>query len=227
MFIQVLDRQFIEQQPGRRDEIISLVANIFCQGEPLSQFLGIQCDQMKQHFVQHIVDKAIHDKLSLVCADNSNGRIAAVMLNEDFYDTMHPDEDFVEALVENFPEMLPVLELLEHLDQKLVEKRFLDGTLRPNRVLHAFMGATHKDYSGRGLAKQLRVSTAQLAKSHRYSYVCVEPTNPSTQHIWTRLGASIEYSLSTKDFEMSDGTKPFSKSEACVDRESSIVLLSI
>ena len=226
--IQVLDNSFVQRKQGRLEELSKLVAECFCQGEPLSRFLGIESEQMDTHFVQHVVEKAVNDEMSLICVENNAQRMVAVMLNEDFHDTLHPDEAMVNELGKNFPQILPILELLDHLDQKLVQKKF-DGveTICRNRIFHAFMGATHEDYCGRGLAKKLREITADFARSLEFAYVCVEPTNPITQHIWKKLGATVEYATSTKDFEMSDGTKPFSKFGKCFEQELSIVLLTV
>jgi hypothetical protein len=131
------------------------------------------------------------------------------VLNEDLYDTMHRDQDIVEYLLDNPPQILPALELVEHPDQKLVEtKRFGSDVVWPRTVFfHAFLGATHTDYRGRGLTKTIQALTgAQFARSRHYAYACVEPsTNPITEHIWTKLGATVEYAMLTKDFETSEG----------------------
>lgn len=125
--VQVLDEEFIQQQPERRQEIINLVTESFCQGEPVTKFLGIQPEKYSTYFVSPLVDKAIKDKLSLVCVDaNSESKcIVGAMLNEDFYDTIRPiDEARIKYFGDNLPEILPVVEFVHHLEKKLVETKF-------------------------------------------------------------------------------------------------------
>jgi len=261
----------------RRQEIIDLVTTSFCNdGEPLARALNIPCEKFRKYTATYVVDKAIKEELSLVCTttsssidvdvdvdvddDNndanrhSNIIIVGVMLNEDFYDTMKPmDLSMRKWCEKNYSEEVPLIDLLLHIDKKLVEKKFsatstnnsslcspsTTSTLTPNMVLHASMGCTRKEYSGKGLATKLRALTVQYAKLCNYSYVCVEPTHPATKQIWTnKLGGKVEYTINAKEwvhhFQSSsddDGLirnqRPFSESDDVNLETVSIVVLKI
>ncbi|CAB9513416.1 Phosphopantetheine attachment site [Seminavis robusta] len=227
--IRVLNKSFIAEKPSHRDDIISMVATSFAEGEPFCKFLGITADLLKEHLVEALVDKCIEDELSLVCMDNETGRIVAAMLNEDFYDTMNPDEEASEDLARDLPEAIPIFALLELLDTQLVGEKFGSAAgVKQNEVLHAFMGATSKQYSGRGLASRLRKLTADYAREKGFASVVVEPTNPATQHIWTnKLGGTVEYDVAAKDFMMLDGSKPFANDTHSMERQCTIVMLTL
>ncbi|CAB9529581.1 expressed unknown protein [Seminavis robusta] len=237
--VRVLNKSFLAENnnnnktPSRhhRDHLISMVATSFAEGEPCCKFLGITAELLQEHLVEALVDKAIEEELSLVCIDNETGSIVATMLNEDFYDTMNPDEEACEALARDLPEAIPIFALLEHLETRLVERRFgnTGGVMKQREVLHAFMGATCKEYSGRGLASCLRKLTAEYAREAGFAHVVVEPTNPATQHIWTnKMGGTVECHLEAKDFIMPDGSKPFvSDTGSSMEKDAIIVMLTL
>ena len=229
------------------DEIRNLIAIQFTKYEPLTKILQLDIDLYRKHFCLPVVTKAVQDELCIIAIDvtgtdnkdkSKRPTIAGVFLNEDFYDAVvsPSSSTFVAHLSKEYPSILPIFEVMEILDRKIIEKLqqhysqsseedIISTTiLKPGTVLHAFILAVNSSphYAGKGIAKKLSRWTCQFAKRrHNYSWVAVEATSPITTHIWTKMkvgegtregGAEIVYSLTGTAFISSSNSsnkKPF------------------
>eukprot|EP00008_Paramoeba_atlantica_P010587 CAMPEP_0201474984 /NCGR_PEP_ID=MMETSP0151_2-20130828/480_1 /ASSEMBLY_ACC=CAM_ASM_000257 /TAXON_ID=200890 /ORGANISM="Paramoeba atlantica, Strain 621/1 / CCAP 1560/9" /LENGTH=225 /DNA_ID=CAMNT_0047854965 /DNA_START=18 /DNA_END=692 /DNA_ORIENTATION=+ len=183
-----------------RDDICSLVAVCFATQEPLTTHLKISEASVRNIIVEPAFVNSLERGLSLVVREKESGRIAAAMVNEDLHQTVNAPSCPVS-------EITPIIDFLEKLEGEYTEKEH--PNLRPGQVFHAFAGATHKDFQGKGIATKLRAITARLAKSKGFSHLVVEATNPITFRIWGKLGGVESAVLDTKTHLGRDGSPIF------------------
>jgi len=141
--------------------------------------------------------------LSLVAVDDTSGQLAAFLFIEQFnaFD-MHTPKD-------------AKMQVAYRVGERLYKSAIRKGTIRKRalltgKMMHVNTGGTAAEYEGTGAGMALRSYVEEHARSHGFQWVCVEPANPATRHIWeNKLGYSVTASTVLADFVDADRAAPW------------------
>jgi len=168
----------------------------FCDGEPLTKFLGVSYDEFRP-LATKVATKAAADKLSVVAIDKS-GRVVGCVIAEDTHDPIKMSE---------FGFMKPIYKFLETLSKPFTEMQFKQGS-----VIHIWVTAVADDVKGTGLSTMLNNACVSLALQNGFSYVFAEFTSEINEKHMNRFPDNMRSDMRFKDFVL-NGEKPFSSLE--------------
>lgn len=177
---------------SRRDDVIAMMTQSFCDHEPMTKFINVTYDEFTP-FAETIVEKAIIDKLSIVALKDN--RVVACTVVEDLVDPAPLDLSVLT------PKFKYIFNLLETISSPF----FSDKVLSKNQVAHLFITSVHPDYYGKGLSRQVNFQSMKVADSRKYPFMLSELTNwynekgliKYLEHPKRLLGTSVynDYSL--------------------------------
>jgi hypothetical protein len=129
-------------KPHDSDDIVCLLATVFSKSEPPAVALGLSCADFER-FLWLIVLRAIPDELTIVSRSKGTGKLAGVLLTDDFASPPALD------LKQISPKFLPILSLLETLDEQFRRGK----TISAGKYLHPFMLGVEGGLRDAGLGK--------------------------------------------------------------------------
>ena len=157
--------------------VIRILADVFTRKDPLATAVGVTEPDF-QTFARLLCPKAAAEGLTIVARHAATREIAGVMLTED---SASPMPDGFDTLSPNFS---PIFEFLHNLE---VEYR-AGRDPRPGEWLHLFLLGVAESYGGRGIAQQLVSTCLENGARRGYRLAVTEATNPTSQHIFRKLG---------------------------------------
>ncbi len=171
------------------DSMIDLLASAFSASEPPAVAMGLLYKDLAE-FVSLLAPGAVEDGLTVVARDASAGRLAGVVLTDDF---ASPPTIDVRLISKKF---LPIFAMLETLDTHYRQGR----SIVPGEYLHVFMLAVDPAFAGRGIAQKL-VQTCLLNGSKKgYRYAVTEATGVVSQRVFRKLGFEERDRVSYQDY---------------------------
>lgn len=144
------------------DQVVRIFTEAFCRSEPMTEYLHLD-EKQYDIFSFAVTEKAVKDKLSVVCLDK--GKVIAFAIVEDITDNgVIPDFD---------PKFKYILGLLEKLGAN-----FFAGKVFPrNHIAHLFITAVDEQYRHLGLSTQVNFCAMDLALEKGFDFVYCEFTN--------------------------------------------------
>lgn len=170
-------------------DIILLLAQVFSDADPPAVAMGLSFDEMKQ-FLELVVPNVISDGLTITARSNDAGKLAGVMLSDDFVSPLPLDPGQMN------PKLLPIMSMLDTLDEQ-----FRTGkTISPRRYLHLFMLGVDSHFAGRGVAQGVVETCIDNAAQLGYRVALTEATGPVSQHVFRKNGFVDRFSVKYRDF---------------------------
>lgn len=187
MDIQSMD--YAVAQLSDSDDVIRLLAQVFSDSDPPAVAMGLSFDEMKQ-FLQPVVRNVIPDALTVVARSKDTGRLAGVMLSDDFASPPAMDLGQISS------KLLPILSMLDDLDERFCSEK----TIAPGQFLHLFMLGVDARFAGRGVAQGVVKACIDSAAQKGFRTALTEATGSVSQHIFRKNGFIERFSVSYQDF---------------------------
>ena len=181
-----------------------LISDEFAAREPTTSFVSFPSKQLFEELTWPSMMDALEQQLSFFARHRPSGKIVGAMIVNDLYaeHEKYPYNDSSPAA------SLPVIDILEEMTDMFIH-RDLGKELKPNMVLHIWMGATLVDHASKGVGTRLRVITCDHARKTRgFRYTLVQATNPATRQIYMKkMGGKIvsEVDVTTWIWKKKDG----------------------
>lgn len=159
-----------------------LISDEFAAREPTTSFASFPSKQLFEETTWPSMMEALKQQLSFFARHRSSGKIVGALMANDLYveHEKYPYDASSPAA------SLPVIDLLDEMTDRFIH-RDLDKELKPNMVLHIWMGATLVDHASKGVGTRLRVITCDHARNTRgFQYALVQATNPATRQIYLK-----------------------------------------
>jgi len=177
-------------QPADIRVTVDLLADAFCERDPIEAALGITTDDFRS-MAQHEVSHALTDGLSVVAVAADTGNILGTMIAGDAC-TTSPAGDY--AAQHKFR---PVAALINSLTSAYLSKQaFSHGD-----SIYLFMLAVGPSNEGRGLGRALLVESLAQAQAKGYRSAFAAVTNLASHHVLARQGFADLASTRYEDFD--------------------------
>ncbi len=155
--------QYVILNDSHAEQCVSLISKTFCLDEPMTKYLKISYDQFVP-FAKLMVEKAIHDGLSMVALDNN--LVVACTIVEDMADPL-------DININIDPKFNIIFSFLEHLGRDFFNERIV----KKGHIAHLFITAVDKNYHGQGLSKKINFESICLAEKQGFDFMCCEFTH--------------------------------------------------
>jgi GNAT superfamily N-acetyltransferase len=162
-----------------------LLAEAFTRRDPLATAVGVTIADFES-LVRLLLPHIEEQDLTVVARDASTGAPVGVMLAED---SATPTPAGMDTLSPCFDPIFGILQELE-LDH-----------CQPGERLHLFLLATAEPMTGRGIAQQLVSRTIENGARRGYRGAICEATNPTSQHVFRKLGFQDRTRRTYADYE--------------------------
>lgn len=180
------------------DEVAKLVAESFCEDEPMTHYLRIGKKQFL-FFAEQVIKKAALEKLSVIVRDGE--KIVACAIVEDITNPLNLPLSTID----------PKFQYIFGLLGKLSGHFFRGKEFQKDNLAHLFITAVDVMHQGRGLSKKVNFAAMELSQRRGFDFMCCEFTNKfneqgtikSIKHKKVLIG-ECHY----RDFSIG-GTKPF------------------
>ena len=184
---------YVVAKPSDSDDIIRLLARVFSESEPPAVAMGLSFDDMKQ-FLQFVVPSVIPDGLTVISRSNDTGKLAGVMLSDDFASPPALDLGQINS------KLRPILSMLEILDEQFRTGRSISA----GECLHLFMLGVDGQFAGCGVGQGLVQACVDNGYRKGYRTALTEATGRVSQHIFRKNGFVDRFSVSYQDFVYED-----------------------
>jgi len=169
-------------------ELELCIQDTFPRGEPMARALALAPEDYLD-YTRLVARKAVRDKLS-VGAWSDSRRLLGFCVNED----MATSPRYSAAAVS--PRMMPLLVLLEELDDEYLQAR----TLRVGQVFHLYMLGVREEARGQGVARALVAESVSLARTLRFRRAVAETTGNTSRKICEDQGFRSQYAIAYRNF---------------------------
>ena len=171
------------------EDVARLLARVFSESEPPAVAMGLSCNEMSE-FLQLVVPSVVPYGLTVVARSAETGRLAGVMLSDDFASPPALDLDRIS------PKLMPILTMLEVLDEQFRAGK----TISAGQFLHLFMLGVDGEFGGGGVGQGLVQVSLRNAAGKGYRMALTEATGKVSQHIFRKNGFSDRFSVAYQDF---------------------------
>jgi len=179
------------------DDIVRLLAQVFSDSDPPAVAMRLSFGEMKR-FLQLVVPNIIPDGLTVIARSQDAGKLAGVMLSDDFASPLSLDQNQISS------KLLPIMSMLDGLDEQ-----FRAGnTVSPGEYLHLFMLGVDREFAGHGVGQGVVKACVENAARMGYRMALTEATGRVSQHIFRKNGFVERFSVSYQDF-VYDNSKVF------------------
>ena len=159
-----------------------LISDEFVAHEPFTSFGSVRSEQLFHESTWPSMVEAVPQQLSFVARHRSSGKVVGAIIANDLYveHVQHPYE------ASSPPAFIAIIDLLDEMTDRFIHRDFA-RELKPNMVLHIWMGATLADHASKGVGSRLRAIVCDHARNGKgFQHVLVQATNPATRHIYMK-----------------------------------------
>jgi ribosomal protein S18 acetylase RimI-like enzyme len=171
------------------EEIVRLLAAVFSESEPPAVAMGLSFRDMEQ-FLRLFAPGAIAEGLTVVARDSDTGKLAGVLLTDDFAAPPALDLKQISA------KFRPIFSMLESLDQQYHRGK----TISAGECLHLFMLGVDGEFAGRGIAQGLVKACLENGIRKGYRAAVTEATGLVSQRVFRKQGFVDRFSVSYRGF---------------------------
>lgn len=179
--------------PSDREGLVRLLATVFSESEPPAVAMGLSFRDLEQ-FLQLLAPGAIADGLTVLARSSDTGKLAGVLLTDDFASPPALDLNQISK------KFLPIFSMLETLDEQFRKGR----TISAGDYLHLFMLAVDEQFAGRKIGQGLVEACLENGLRKGYRKALTEATGRVSQHVFRKLGFVDRFSVSYQDFRYED-----------------------
>ncbi len=183
------------------DDIVRLLAQVFSDSDPPAVAMGLSFEEMEQ-FLQLVVPNVIPDGLSVIARIKDNGKLAGVMLSDEFASPLPLDQSQISS------KLLPILSMLDGLDEQFRRGKIVS----PGQYLHLFMLGVDREFAGHGVGQGVVKVCLDNAAHIGYRIALTEATGRVSQHIFGKNGFVERFNVFYQDF-IYEGKKVFASIE--------------
>jgi len=185
--------EYLVARPSNSSDVAHLLAEVFSESEPPAVAMGLSFDEMKQ-FLELLVPEVIEQGLTVIARSADSGRLAGVMLSDDFAlpPTLNPGQ--ISA------KLLPILTMLEVLDEQF--RRGKD--ISTGQFVHFFMLGVDNQFAGRGVGQGLVQACVEHGSRKGYQAALTEATGRVSQHIFRKNGFVDRFRVSYREYLYED-----------------------
>ena len=180
---------YIVARPSDAEETIRLLATVFSESEPPAVAMGLSCGDMEQ-FLQLLAPKAIADGLTVLARNRATGKLAGVLLTNDFASPLALDLNQISK------KFLPIISMLQALDEQFRSGR----TISAGEYLHLFMLGVDRQFAGRKIGQGLVETCLKNGFRKGYRWALTEATGKVSQNVFRKQGFVDRFSVSYRDF---------------------------
>ncbi|MCL1601040.1 MAG: GNAT family N-acetyltransferase [Actinomycetia bacterium] len=163
--------------PDDTPEIGRLLAESFTTHDPPAIAVGLTPDEFEA-FVTLWLPGAGADGLTIIARDRGTGQIAGALLTDD---AAAPPPQGIEGVSEKLD---PIFDLLSQIDTDYRDGR----TILSGQYLHLFLLGVAERFTRRGIGRELVAACLRNGAAKGYTSAVTEATNPTSQHIFRKLG---------------------------------------
>jgi GNAT superfamily N-acetyltransferase len=178
----------VAQSPDS-EEIVHLLATVFSESEPPALAMGLSFREMEQ-FLRLFAPGAIAEGLTIVARGRDTGKLAGVLLTDDFAAPPALDLNQISA------KFLPIFSMLENLDEQYRRGK----TISRGEYLHLFMLGVDGEFAGRGIGQGLVKACLENGLRKGYRMAVTEATGIVSQRVFRKNGFVDRFSVSYRDF---------------------------
>ncbi len=176
-------------QPPDSEEIVRLLATVFSESEPPAVAMGLSFRDMEQ-FLRLFAPGAIAEGLTIVARGRDTGKLAGVLLTDDFAAPPAVDLNRISR------KFLPIFSMLENLDERYRKGK----TISAGEYLHLFMLGVDGQFAGCGIGQGLVKACLDHGIRKDYRTAVTEATGIVSQRVFRKQGFVDRFSVSYRDF---------------------------
>ena len=176
-------------QPSDGAEIVRLLATVFSESEPPAVAMGLSFRDMEQ-FLRLFAPGAIAEGLTVAARGRDTGKLAGVLLTDDFAAPLALDMNRIGA------KFRPIFSMLENLDEQYRRGK----TISAGEYLHLFMLGVDGEFAGCGIGQGLVKACLDNGIRKDYRTAVTEATGIVSQRVFRKQGFVDRFSVSYRDF---------------------------
>lgn len=191
--------KFSPMSDNQVEEVSEIVSEAFCKFDPTCVASNLSYLEVKT-FVDELLRRSLKQKTTVVVENEESNVVAGALICED----LETEEFPLNIIDEN--KWGPILDIVDKLDN--FYKESISET-PAKRVLHMFMLAVRKDFSGHKLGENLIASALNNAQQLGYDSAIAEATGPISQHLFKKKNFRELYKVDYQAYKTPEGHKPF------------------
>lgn len=178
-------------KPSDADDLAGLFGEVFTVRDPPHVAVGLTAAEFEK-FVRVFLPRKDTELLTVVARCTRSGQLAGAMVNDDLASPTPAEYGGVSDRFEAIDDMLSQLGA-EYLEGKHI---------RPGEFLHLFLLGVDPRFAGQGVAQRLVKESLKVGRRYRYKIAVTEATNPTSQHIFRKLGFTPRIHRSYRDYRL-------------------------
>lgn len=177
--------------PSDATDVARLFGEAFTTLDPPHVAVGLTAAEF-EYFVHVFLPRSDTELLTMVARSAESGQLAGVMFNDDLASTT-PD-----GYVQVSAKFEPIDDMLSQLGTEYLGNR----DPLPGELLHLFLLGVAPRFAGQGVAQRLVNESLKLGRRYGYKTAVTEATNPTSQHIFSKLGFTSRVYRSYRDYRL-------------------------
>ena len=170
------------------EEMTKLLADVFTRHDPLAWAVGVKPLEFES-FVVTLLPQVADERLTMVARLTDTGEMVGAMLTND---PARETGEGMETLSEKFGPIGSIL-------GELVTTYRAGGEPGPGEMLHLYLLGVSDSVAGKGVAQQLVAASVENGARRGFRVAVAEATNPTSQHIFRKLGFAERNRISYRD----------------------------
>jgi GNAT superfamily N-acetyltransferase len=180
-------------KPLHVEEIVRLLAAVFSETEPPAVAMGLSFREMEQ-FLSLFAPRAVAEGLTIVARDRVTGKLAGVLLTDDFAAPPALELNQISA------KFRPIFSMLEILDEQYRQGKMISA----GEYLHLFMLGVDGEFAGRGIGQGLVKACLDNGIRKGYRMAVTEATGIVSQRVFRKNGFVDRFSVAYGNFTHED-----------------------
>jgi GNAT superfamily N-acetyltransferase len=188
----MLTREAVDYEAAKpidAEEIVRLLAAAFSESEPPAVAMGLSFRDMEE-FLRLFAPGAIAEELTIVARGRDTGKLAGVLLTDDF--AAPPAVD----LSQISRKFLPIFSMLEALDEQYRRGK----TISAGECMHLFMLGVDGAFVGCGIGQGLVKACLEHGIRKGYRMAVTEATGNVSQRVFRKNGFVERFRVTYRDF---------------------------
>lgn len=185
------DHDFIYElyKPSDADDMARLFGQVFTLRDPPHVAVGLTALEFEE-FVRIFLPGKDTRHLTVVARSAGSGDLAGAMFTD----------DLASALPHEYQRVSDKFEPIDDMLLKLGEEYARDKIMLPGVFLHLFLLGVAPRFAGQGVGQRLVAEAVSNGSRRGYGLAVTEATNPTSQHIFRKLGFTERVHLSYQDY---------------------------